>query len=319
MGDKVTRHFYMDTITRKNRRPRVIRLKRKHRLALLIPAHNEELLLGQTIKSAIRAGLSTRHIYVIDDASSDQTAAVAAELLPKSHILSVAHSGKARAIAKGFKYFNIGYRYRWVHISDADSVFGPDYFPHFIAGLKPEFAAATGFVQSLPGGWISQFRVYEYGFGQFVMRRLQKIFGAITVIPGPSSCFRADLFKRLNFQTDCLTEDFDITLQIHRQKLGPIGYIPAAKTYTQDPKNFRDYCSQIWRWHRGFFQGVLNHRVGLRTQMIDLYLGFLMLDMFIYYLELLVVYPGFLLIHRHQFMGAASVLVIWDVTTSLVR
>lgn len=288
---------------------------RKKQLALLIPAHNEQMLLGQTIKSAIAAGLSARDIYVVDDASSDKTAKVAAKLLPKSHILTVEHSGKGGAITKAFKHFDFARRYKWVHISDADGVFGQDYFVIFKAGLSDDYVAATGFVQSLPGGWISKFRVYEYSYGQFVMRRFQKLIGSISVIPGPSSCFRTDIFGKLNFAADCATEDFDVTLQIHRKKLGKIGYIPAAKAYTQDPQTLRDYRNQMTRWQRGFFQGVLNNRVGLRAQPIDAYLGLLMLDMLIYYIQFLVVYPIFLIIHHDQFIRAASVLFVWDVAT----
>ena len=45
----------------------------KKKLALLIPAHNEGLIIQSSITSAIDAGLSAEDVYVVDDDSSDDT------------------------------------------------------------------------------------------------------------------------------------------------------------------------------------------------------------------------------------------------------
>lgn len=272
---------------------------KKHQLALIIPGHNEELVIEKTIHSAIAAGLSTAHIYVVSDNSSDKTAELAEAILGKSHVISVRRSGKAVAIKKAIRAFRIKSRYTWLHIADADSAFEGKYFSILKKELDPvKYVAATGYVKSMYGGWISKYRAYEYSFGQEIMRRIQHMLGVIPVIPGPTSCFRTDILKDLDFETHNFTEDFDITIQIHRKKLGRIGFISQARTLTQDPKDYADYVKQITRWYRGFWQGVLSYKIGRKWQKIDGYLGYQILEMFAYYFNLLVLLPILLLSGR---------------------
>ena len=70
----------------------------RRRLALLLPGHNEELIVSATIRSAVAAGLDLEDIYVVDDNSSDKTALKAHHSLPLVNVLSVARSGKALAV-----------------------------------------------------------------------------------------------------------------------------------------------------------------------------------------------------------------------------
>jgi len=275
------------------------KIKHKHHLALIIPGHNEELVIEKTILSAIAAGLSVKHIYVVDDNSSDKTAELAQAILGSSHVLTVGRSGKALAIKKAIKAFKIKSRYTWLHIADADSAFEGRYFTVLKKELDPKkYVAATGYVKSMYGGWISKYRAYEYSFGQEIMRRIQHMLGVIPVIPGPTSCFRTDILKDLDFETNNFTEDFDITIQIHRKKLGRIGFIAQARTLTQDPKDYGDYVKQITRWYRGFWQGVLTYKVGRGWQKIDGYLGYQILEMFAYYFNILVLLPILLISGR---------------------
>jgi cellulose synthase/poly-beta-1,6-N-acetylglucosamine synthase-like glycosyltransferase len=149
--------------------------------------------------------------------------------------------------------------------------------------------AATGYVQSLKGGWISRYRLYEYTLGLEILRRVQAFFGVIPVIPGPTSVFRTDVLSKLDFAGGSLTEDMDVTLQIHRKKLGQIAYIPQAKTFTQDPKDLRDYIKQVTRWYRGNFQVMQRHRIGLRRQRIDAYITYIMLEQWIFIFGLITI------------------------------
>jgi len=281
---------------------RPLRPKRKSQpkkmLALLIAAHDEELVIGQTIDSAIRAGMKPEHIYVVDDDSSDATSQIAKQLLGSDNILRVWRSGKGLALTKATKKFELTNRYRWIHIADADGGFAPNYFRVFRSRLRVKYVAATGYVRSLPGGAVSQYRVFEYTIGFEIHRRFQAMTRTITIIPGPTSCFRADIFKNLNFANGTLTEDFDVTLQIYRQKLGHIQYIPQAVAYTQDPKNLHDFIVQISRWNRGILQGVQRHKIGRRFSRLDAYLSFQILQNFLLFFGYFVVAVFFALKFR---------------------
>jgi cellulose synthase/poly-beta-1,6-N-acetylglucosamine synthase-like glycosyltransferase len=264
----------------------------KRKLALLLPGHNEELIIAHTIQSAIIAGQNIRDIYVVNDASTDRTKQIATELLGKDNVLTVKRSGKALAVQKAVKRFKIEKRYTWLHIADADSIFSPEYFREYRKKLdENKYAVAVGFVQSLRGNWISTYRALTYTFSQHINRRIQSKLGMISVFPGPITCFRTDIMPLLEMDGTSLTEDFDITLQVHRKKLGKIVFIPKAINYTQDPQNLSDFWKQNIRWQRGFFQGVRKYKIGLHAQRIDVSLGFQMMQTILFILQLGILLP----------------------------
>lgn len=268
-----------------------LHFKHKRKMALLLPGHNEELIIAATIRSAIKAGQPKRDIYVVDDCSTDQTAKIAIALLGKQNVLSVHRSGKALAVNKAVKKFKIVQRYQWLHVADADSVFSPNYFKIFRSKLDSKYAVALGFVQSLRGNWISTYRALSYTFSQHVNRRIQSYLGMISVFPGPITCFRTDILSKLDMTGSSLTEDFDITLQVHRKKLGKIKFIPKAVNYTQDPQTFKDFCKQNLRWQRGLFQGISKYRVGFKFKKIDASIGFQMFQVLIFLTQILILIP----------------------------
>lgn len=262
------------------------------RLALLLPAHNEELILETTIRSAIAAGQPIEDIYVVNDGSQDDTRRIATRMLGKANVLNVKQGGKATAVKKAIDKFQIISRYTWLHVADADSIFSPDYFRHYTQKLDPDkYAVAVGFVQSLRGNWISTYRALSYTYSQHVSRRIQSKLGMISVFPGPITCFRTDIIRKLEFGNQSLTEDFDITLQVHRKNLGRILFIPRAINYTQDPQTLSDFIKQNFRWQRGFFQGVRKHRIGTQLHKIDLSIGFSLFQTVLFLLQLFVLVP----------------------------
>jgi cellulose synthase/poly-beta-1,6-N-acetylglucosamine synthase-like glycosyltransferase len=288
----------------------------KARLCLLIAAHDEELVIAQTIRSAIRAGMKPQHIYVVDDNSSDRTSQIAKSIIGDANVIKVRRSGKGLALAKAAKRFNLPRRYRWIHIADADGGFAPDYFRIFRGNLRVNYAAATGYVRSLPGGPVSQYRVFEYTIGLEIHRRFQALTHTVPIIPGPTSCFRSDVFEKVDFANRSLTEDFDVTLQIHRLKLGKIQFIPQAVAYTQDPKNVRDFIKQITRWNRGIMQGVHRHRIGRRLSPIDAYLSYQIMQNFLFFFNYCIVVPVLAVIDRS--MAVAAQIFLFDVLLTMV-
>lgn len=258
----------------------------KHKLALLIACHNEEMVLETTIKSAVASGQKIEDIFVVDDNSSDKTREIAVRVLGVLNVLTVPRSGKAGAVYQAIKVFGFEERYQWVHISDGDSIFGEDYFRNYRRGLTgKEYVVAVGFIQSLRGNWIANYRSLSYTYSQHVMRRFQSWFNMISVLPGPITSFRTDIIQYLDFRTGVIAEDFDVTLQIYRMGLGKVRYIPDAICYTQDPQNLRDFCKQTFRWQRGFWQGVTRHRIGTKLQSIDISIGYQVFQMVLWLFE----------------------------------
>ncbi len=278
----------------------------RRKLALLLPGHNEEMIIAATIRSAIASGQNRRDIFVVNDASTDNTRRIAEAILGKKNVLNVRRSGKALAVQKAIKKFEIEKHYQWLHVADADSIFSPDYFRIYRKQLDNNHVVALGFVQSLRGNWISTYRAFCYTYGQQVFRRIQSMLGMISVFPGPVTSFRTDILSQLELSGDSLTEDFDITLQVHRKKLGKILFIPGAVNYTQDPQTLSDFCKQSMRWYRGFFQGVRKYRIGLKRQKIDVGIGFQLFQTILFLGQIFILYPIILLMtHRWIIIPAA--------------
>lgn len=272
--------------------PAVIPVLPRKKIALLLPGHNEELIIRATIRSAIAAGLAIEDIYVVDDDSSDSMYELAVAELGPQQVLHVERSGKALAVKKAIEAFSLASQYEWVHVADADSVFSPNYFTEYKKKLdKSDYAVALGFVQSMRGNWISTYRALTYTYSQQVTRRVQSKLGMISVFPGPITAFKTDILPDLDFMSNSLTEDFDITLQVHRKKLGRIAFIPNAVNFTQDPQTLEDFWRQNLRWQRGFFQGVKKYKIGRRLQLIDLSLGWQMFQSFFFLIILLGILP----------------------------
>lgn len=246
----------------------------KRMIALIIAGYNEESVIGATIRSAIAGGMNKADIYFVDDGSTDKCGAVASEILGKTNVMRVKNGGKGMALAKGSKKFQLTQRYRWIHIADADGGFASNYFTVFRRELRSKYAAATGYVKSLPGSTIGQYRVMDYTVGMEIVRRFQAAVGVITIIPGPTSCFRADVFEKLKFTNGAIAEDFDVTLQIHRQRFGSVQFIDEAVAHTHDPLTFKDFVKQLRRWNRGILQGVWMHRIGSKFDKVDAYLTY---------------------------------------------
>lgn len=261
-------------------------------IALLIAAYNEELVIAHTIRSAIAAGLASEHIYVVDDCSSDRTSAIARSLVGPHNVLRVGRSGKGLAIQTAAQAMLLTRRYRWIHIADADGGFDSRYFTVLRRDLRVKYAAATGYVTSLPGSLIGQYRVYEYTMGMEVIRRFQALARVITIIPGPTSLFRSDVFERLQFNGHALCEDMDVTLQVHRKRLGSIQFIPEAIARTQDPVTFKDFTRQITRWNRGVMQMLFRHRIGRHAQTVDAYLLYQVMQNLFFFLSYTVLVPS---------------------------
>src|SRR5690348_7888422 len=108
----------------------------KRKLALLIPAHNEQMVVADTIRSAMSAGQPREDIYLVSDGSIDWTVDLAYLMLDDGHVIQQHQSGKGIAILTGLEYFGISNRYEWVHIADANDVFCPGYLATLASRLS---------------------------------------------------------------------------------------------------------------------------------------------------------------------------------------
>ncbi|MFE1170616.1 glycosyltransferase family 2 protein [Nocardiopsis sp. NPDC058789] len=240
-------------------------------LAVIIPAHNEEPVIGAAISSAL--GLFDRwDVYVVSDSSGDATADIAART--GVNVLELlTNRGKAGAIEAVIEEFSLTENYDGVLILDADTELDPGYVEGARRQLRdPEVAAVAGFVVSewkpaergLVGRVISAYRDRLYFMLQYLMRFGQtwKRTNVAFIVPGFASVYRSRALREITVNPPGLViEDFNMTFEVHHKRLGRVSMRPDTKAYSQDPFTFRDYRKQVGRWTLGFWQTVRRHRV----------------------------------------------------------
>ena len=246
---------------------------------VIIPAFNEELLVGRCIESVIRSGVGTAHIYVVDDASNDATAQIARAT--GVNLLSDGHKrGKLGGISEALRHFSLAERYEYLAILDADSHVSSDYFNEVLVRFlqDTETVLVCGAPQSERYNWLTAYRAYEYAVTLRLYRQGQDAMGVITVAPGCASVYRTRILPLLDWDSQTLVEDMDLTVQVHRRQLGKIAYTPYAVAYTQDPRTLRDYIGQLTRWYRGTWQVMRLRNVPFGRQRIDAEFGILLAE-----------------------------------------
>jgi cellulose synthase/poly-beta-1,6-N-acetylglucosamine synthase-like glycosyltransferase len=241
---------------------------RKLSIAIVVPAYNEAAVISESLKS-LREVIGPDHIFVVSDGSTDQTAKLARALVP--NVLALRRNrGKAGALKELIDKFQLTNRYRYVFFFDADTRIGPKFLREVRKIIKASSPALiVGTVKPGRHKAISAYRVYEYGLSHIIFKNAQNAMGTIAVAPGCASVYRSDVLDKLDFHGGSLTEDLDLTIQIHHKKLGHIIYCPRACVTTQDPATFGDYWKQITRWNTGFWQNFFGHRLYIPSSKIN--------------------------------------------------
>ena len=97
-------------------------------LCVIVPARNEETLIGRCVKSVLDAGIDPAHVYAVDDESTDRTGEVLRGFAGVNVLRNDPRKGKAGSIRHAIEHFGLVERYTFVAILDADSHVSPGYF-----------------------------------------------------------------------------------------------------------------------------------------------------------------------------------------------
>lgn len=241
-------------------------------LAILVPAHNEGLVLENTLKSALNL-VKRVDLYVVDDGSKDSTSKIAKKVT-KNVLRLKTSQGKANALNLAISFFKLATKYQYIFPVDADTEVSPNFLKKSLQILKQDkekkYVCVIGKVIGKSTNWLTSYRMWEYEVAQLIHKSAQAKEQAILVCPGCSTIYRASLFSKIQIPTDTVVEDMDLTFLIHREKLGQIAYTNNAYVVTQDPYTLKDYLKQIKRWYQGYWQCLKKHNVPWGKQTLDL-------------------------------------------------
>jgi cellulose synthase/poly-beta-1,6-N-acetylglucosamine synthase-like glycosyltransferase/spore germination protein YaaH/peptidoglycan/xylan/chitin deacetylase (PgdA/CDA1 family) len=230
-------------------------------VTVLIPAHNEESVIVQTVTSVLASDYPTMHVIVVNDGSTDDTG-----MLLDSHfgdearvqIITQVNRGKAAALnnAMGHAQTEI------VVTIDADTEIEPDAIRQLVRHFSdPQIGAVAGNVKvGNRSRWLTRWQALEYITSQNMEKRAFDLLNCITVVPGALGAWRKQAIEAAGGITaDTVAEDADLTVAIRR--LGwRVSYEERAIAWTEAPETAGVLVRQRFRWTFGTLQSFWKHR-----------------------------------------------------------
>jgi biofilm PGA synthesis N-glycosyltransferase PgaC len=229
-------------------------------VTILIPAYNEELVIGTTVSAALAVDYPELEVLVLDDGSSDRTAEVAASAGDGDPRLEVVRDpvnrGKAEQLNVGFRRA----RHELVVVTDADTHIHPQALRLLVSRLSrsPRIVAVAGGPHvTNRRNLLSAMQVLEAAAIIGLIRRTQAVPGTVGVVAGVLGLFRRSAVLAVGgYEGRMATEDIDLSWRLLLAGWHTT-YEPRALVGMEVPTTLRALWAQRRRWARG--QGEVLH------------------------------------------------------------
>jgi cellulose synthase/poly-beta-1,6-N-acetylglucosamine synthase-like glycosyltransferase len=230
-------------------------------VCIIIPCFNEEKTIAKTVQSLLDLDYpkDKLEIIIVDDGSTDKTYQQASLLLKYRQVklFHKENGGKYTALNYGLERTQA----EFVGCLDADSFVESDSLKLAMAQFTdPKVMAVTISVKIYqPQNILQQIQRIEFILGIF-LRRVFAFLNSITVVPGPFSIFRRQVFEELGpYRHGYNTEDSEITFRM-QSKHYRIANAPDAYVYTVGPRTFKKLLKQRKRWYQGFIKNAWDYK-----------------------------------------------------------
>jgi len=229
-------------------------------VTLLIPAYNEELVIGTCVRAALAVDYPSLEILVLDDGSTDETAQVATAAAAGDSRVTVlrdpVNRGKAERLNLGFERA----AHELVAVTDADTHLEAAALKFLVAriGRSPRIAAVAGSPHVTNRTNLrAALQIVEAASIVGLIRRTQALAGSVGVVAGVVGLFRRDAVLGVGGHDGRMaTEDIDLSWRLLIAGWHTT-FEPQALVGMQVPTTMGALWKQRCRWARG--QGeVLN-------------------------------------------------------------
>ena len=246
------------------------------RFAIVIPAHNEALVIGNTVRQLTRQTYPAElyDIYVAADYCTDNTAQMARDAGAICYERNEGVRGrKAYPLQWLLEQIVTGpRRYDAIAIFDADSQVDVEFLGRMADELQAGATALQGqHVIVNPGdSSLSRLAAIDMRLNNLLRNRAKRNLGLSSRLMGDAMCFASDLIRIHGWGGKSLAEDreFEMYLLLHGQR---VQYVPEAISNGQAVSRWSDASQQRVRWYGGVFDlqrkfagKLLKH--GLRTR-----------------------------------------------------
>ena len=226
--------------------------------AVIVAAHNEEMVIGQLIENlqALEYPKELYDIFVIADNCSDNTARVAeAAGAIVCERFNETEKGKGFALEWMFKkLFSFKREYDAVAVFDADNLVHPKFLLEMNNRLCKGDKIIQGYLDSKNpyDTWISGTFSIAFWVIDHVWHLAKTNIGLSSVLGGTGMCITTDVIKRHGWRARCLTEDMEYTMMSLVEGIKTT-WAHDAVVYDEKPLTFMQSWNQRKRWAQGQF------------------------------------------------------------------
>jgi len=227
-------------------------------ITIVIPAHNEEYILANTLNAIDVAAAQydgSVFVFVVDNNSTDATAEVAQTTFDAARhasgvVLKQPIAGKANALNLGFS----GVETEFVIRIDADTQIEPDSLRRAMRHFSDRSLGCLGGVPNTRGrSFFERARLAEVLVNHGYYAIANEAIDAQVAIPGMFAVYRSELVRSLGgFAFGLNGEDSDMSMRI-----GELGYRisvdPLVRYESEVPATYAHMREQRMRWFRSAF------------------------------------------------------------------
>ncbi len=237
-------------------------------ISLLIPAHDEGVVLDRTLEAMAELDYPTDRfeVILINDASTDNTGEIAARwaaLHPHIRVINLTAAertgGKSAALNRGLRLA----RFENIAVYDADNTPEPRALLHLGVQLaaNADVGAVIGTFRTINRGknLLTRMISIEGISYQWIVQAGRWMLLGVCTLPGTNLVIRRSILDKLGgWDEEALTEDAELSIQIYEAGY-KIKYVPYAVTWEQEPEQLRSWFRQRSRWVRGNNYVLLKH------------------------------------------------------------
>ena len=234
-------------------------INKNHKFMAIIPAHNEEKVVGNLIESLKKQTYDKNlyDIYVIADNCTDETAKVAKQSGAIVYErFDEAHKTKGYALQWFLKKkIKENADYDAFFVFDADNIVDKNFITNMNKKLCQGEEVVQGYrdIKNPTDNWITA----GYALFYWTMHRFYHLarynIGLSPLLNGTRFMVKFDVVKPNGWETETLTEDIEFSLkQIIKGK--KLGWATDAIVYDEQPTSFKQSWSQRSRWTVGHMQ-----------------------------------------------------------------
>ncbi len=233
-------------------------------VTILVPCYNESASIAVTCTSLMLLSYPNYRVIFIDDASTDDTAAIIRSFIPFNqnfHLLNLTQNcGKARALNYAL---TTSVTTSITVVTDADTLLTPEALKYLVAPFcnQPRLGAVTGNPLALKrSNILEKLQTAEFSSIIGLIKRAQRVVGRVFTVSGCVAAYRTEVLKEVGgFSPYTATEDIDITWRIQRH-FHEVWFMPQAVAFIQCPSTLKAYWKQRKRWALGGWHLLRTHK-----------------------------------------------------------